>query len=248
MPEPPPWRPERYGDDMADVYDEWFGNMRDTEAAVEFLASLAGTGSTLELGIGTGRVALPLARRGITVHGIDASEAMVGKLREKPGGENIPVEIGDFSNFTLPDRYSLVFVVFQTFFNLSTQEAQVRCFRNVTRHLEPDGLFVVEAFVPDPTRFDDGQATRTKHVAEDRVALETSTHDPAHQIVRSQNILVSESGTRLYSAFLRYVWPSEMDLMAELAGMKLRNRYSGWSGEPFDSRSTRHISVYEKTP
>ena len=237
--------PASYGDRMAGVYDEWLGIPEDADDEVSFLVELAGTGPALELGIGTGRVALPLARAGVEVHGIDASEAMVEKLRTKPGGEILPVSIGDFADVGVGGSFSLVYVVFNTFFGLLSQEEQVRCFANVARRLRDGGAFVVEAFVPDPARFDRGQTTRTHHVETGQVVLECSRHDPVGQRIDSQNVVISDGETRLYpGGRIRYAWPSELDLMARLAGLCLRERWGGWHREPFTASSTGHVSVY----
>jgi hypothetical protein len=235
-----------YGDRVADIYDELYEGMLDTESTVEFLADLAGKGPALELAIGTGRVALPLAGRGVEVHGIDASEAMVEALRAKDGGEHISVTMGDFSEVAVDGRYSLIFVVFNTLFALTSQEEQVRCFRNVAEHLEDHGHFVVEVFVPDLARFDHGQRVSADRVEVDRVVLEASLHDPVGQRVVSQHIVISESGNRVVPVHIRYAWPSELDLMARLAGLRLKDRWAGWRRELFTADSVRHVSVYEK--
>lgn len=242
----PEYDPATYGDRIADVYDEWFGIPGDAEDAVSFLAELAGRGPALELGIGTGRVALPLAQRGIEVHGIDASEAMVERLRAKPGGAGLSVSIGDFADVGVEGCFSLVYVVFNTFFALLSQEDQVRCFANVAQRLQDGGAFVVEAFVPDPTRLAAGQVTQTKRVEVDRVFLETSRYDLVHQRIHSQNISIGENEIKFYPVQTRYAWPSEMDLMARLAGLRLRERWEGWHREPFTASSGRHVSVYER--
>jgi SAM-dependent methyltransferase len=233
-----------YGDRIADVYDQWVTLPADTDAAVEFLASLAGAGSVLELGIGTGRIALPLAERGIAVHGIDASTAMVAKLRAKPGGDAIPVVTGDFAEVSVQGSYRLVFVVFNTFFALASQEDQVRCFQNVARHLAADGAFVIQAFVPDLTRFDHGQRTSVREVQTDRVIVEVACHDPVQQRVSGQHIVLRESGITLYPVAIRYAWPAELDLMARLAGLRLRERWESWQRVPFTASSGTHVSVY----
>jgi SAM-dependent methyltransferase len=233
-----------YGDRIADVYDQWVALPTDENEAVDFLAPLAGTGIALELGIGTGRVALPLAARGVEVHGLDASEAMVAKLRAKPGGADIPVTMGDFAEVRAEGPFSLVFSVFNTFFGLLTQEDQVRCFQEVSRKLSPEGAFVLQLFVPDPTRFIRGQRTETMQAEPDHVHIAVARHDPLEQRVRSQHVLISERGVKLYPVRLRYAWPSELDLMARLAGLRLRERWSGWKRQPFTEESTTHISVY----
>jgi SAM-dependent methyltransferase len=235
-----------YGDRVADVYDEMVVEMGlDTEGTVGFLAERAGRGPALELAIGTGRIALPLKERGVEVHGIDASEAMIAQLRDKPGGAEIPVTIGDFADVGLDGHYPLIFLVFNTFWALLAQDDQARCMRNVAEHLAPDGAFVVEAFVPDPARFDRGQRIHTRTVASHRVVLEASKHDPAAQRVSAQQIVLEDGGgIRMYPVEIRYVWPSELDLMARLAGLRLRERWGGWHGEPYTGEG-RHVSVYE---
>lgn len=236
--------PNTYGERMAGVYDEWAGVPQDAEETVAFLAELAGPGPVLELGVGTGRIALPLARKGFEVHGIDASDAMTNRLREKPGGESVRVTLGDFADFDLGRRFPLVYVVFNTFFALLSQEDQIRCFGCVARHLHENGAFVIEAFMPDPARFTDHQAVQTKQIEVDRAILEVSRHDPVNQRVSSHSIVMSETGIELYPVEIRYAWPSELDLMARLAGMRLRERWSNWRHEPFTTSSTGHVSVY----
>lgn len=237
--------PQTYGDRMAGEYDAWYARV--DEAMIDTLAELAGEGCALELGIGTGRVALPLAARGVEVHGIDASRAMVEKLQAKPGGADVPVTLGDFAELDLGERrFSIVFVVFNTFLALTTQEAQVACFRSVARHLAPGGVFAIDTFVPDLTRFTRGQHIGTTEVASGHVVLETSVHDAANQRVRSQHVVVAPEGTRLFPVEIRYVWPSEMDLMARLAGMRLRARWSSWSRAPFAASSGSQVAVYER--
>lgn len=235
-----------YGDRVAEVYDDMVVEMGlDTEGTVGFLAERAGSGPALELAIGTGRIALPLKDRGIEVHGIDASDAMVGRLRAKPGGADIPVTIGDFADVGVHGRYPLVYIVFNTFWALLAQEDQARCVRNVAEHLTPDGAFVVEAFVPDPSRFDRGQRIHARTIASRRVVLEASTHDPKGQRVSAQQVVLEDGGgIRMYPVEIRYVWPSELDLMARLAGLRLRERWGGWHGEPYTGEG-RHVSVYE---
>lgn len=235
-----------YGDRIAERYDDLHPDGPATQAVANVLAGLAASGRALELGIGTGRVALPLAARGVEVHGIDTSRAMVAKLRAKPGGAAIPVTIGDFAAFRVGGRFDLVYVVFNTFFGLVTQEAQVQCFRHVAVHLKPGGVFVIEAFVPDPGRFTRGQSMSVNHVATDQVELDVARHDPLAQRVDSQHLIFTESGTRLYPVRLRYAWPSELDLMARLAGLRLRERWSDWSGAPFTAANSGHISLYQR--
>ena len=233
-----------YGDRLADVYDEWFSHVDD--AAIDSLAELSKGGRALELGIGTGRVALPLAARGIEVHGIDASGAMVSKLRAKQGGESIPVTMGNFADVAVEGEFSLVFIAFNTFFALLTQDEQVRCFRNVAAHLADGGAFVIDAFVPDMKRFTGGQEVRTHAVTTEQVSLQVSQHDPARQRVKGQFIVLRNDQVKLYPVEIRYCWPSELDLMAQLAGMRLGHRWGGWTRGEFNSASEKHISVYER--
>ncbi len=236
-----------YGDRIADTYDEWFDRPDDTDSAVAFLADLAAPGPVLELGIGTGRIALPLTARGLDVCGIDASEAMVAKLRAKPGGDAIPVTIADFAGVGVEGEFALVFVVFNTFFGLLGQDEQVRCFENVAAHLLPGGRFVIDAFVPDLTRFGDrGQRTSTTRIGVDDAQLELSVHHPVEQRVDSAHIHVTDGHIRFYPVRVRYAWPSEVDLMARLAGLRLEHRWGGWEREPFTAASGRHVSVYTR--
>lgn len=239
--------PSTFGERMAGVYDRWYGTRRaDTTTAqcVEVLAGLAAGGRVLELAIGTGRIALPLARRGLPVHGIEASPAMLEKLREKPGGDAIPVTLGDLADVGVEGRFDLVFLVFNTLFNLPSQESQVRCFRNVARHLSTRGAFVVEAFVPRPADFTDGQALRTVDLTAESTTLEAALHDPVGQTVQYQYIVIDVEGVRLYPVPMRYAWPAELDLMARLAGLELRERWGGWDRSPFTAASRGHVSVY----
>jgi SAM-dependent methyltransferase len=236
---------ETYGDRIADVYDETYGHLDPTNA-VEFLAKLAGTKPVLELGIGTGRVAIPLAAAGVQLEGVDASQRMVDQLRAKPGGDAIDVAIADFSAFSLDRRFGLVYVVFNTLFSLLEQEEQVRCFQCVEQHLEPGGRFVVECFVPDLSRFQLDQATITTAVDVDLVRMDSSVHDGARQTVRTQHIYICDGKLEMFPVAVRYSWPSELDLMARVAGLEREARYAGWKREPFTKASGSHVSVYVK--
>ncbi len=235
-----------YGDRIADIYDELYGGVFDVEATVSLLAELAREGPVLELAIGTGRVALPLAERGVEVHGVDISEAMVAKLRAKPGGADIPVTMGDFADVPVDQRYRVVFIVFNTLFGLPSQEEQVRCLRNVARALTEDGVFLIEAFVPDVSRFDAHQTVRVEDVTLDGAMLEVSRHNPVLQTVASQHVILSSGKIEMYPVSIRYAYPPELDLMALLAGLELRDRWGGWRREPFTSGSTSHVSVYAR--
>jgi SAM-dependent methyltransferase len=238
-----------YGDRIAEIYDERYVGpfAQDTAGAVPFLKELAGDGPALELGIGTGRVALPLAEARVEVHGIEASEAMLAKLKAKPGGDRIPVTVGSFADFSLRTRFRLVYVVFNTFFGLLTQEEQVDSFEAVARHLTPDGVFAMQAFVPDVTRFDaHNQRVAAESVGVDEVTLETSTHDPFAQRTDSACVRIHDSSIRMYPVRIRYAYVSELDLMARLAGLRLRERWADWDRQPYPSRSWTHVSVWER--
>jgi SAM-dependent methyltransferase len=238
--------PDTYGDRIADVYDRLYDKLFDKEGAVSFLAERVGAGPALELGIGTGRIALPLKARGIDVHGIDASPKMIERLRAKPDGEDIPITLGDFAEFSLPQTYPLIYVVFNTLFALTNQEDQIRCIENVVKHLDADGLFVVEAFIPDISRFVRHQNTEVMHVETDEVMISFGRHDPVGQVIRTMHVLFTPEGTNLYPIALRYVYPSELDLMARAAGLALRERYENWRLDPLTSDSKGHVSVYGK--
>jgi SAM-dependent methyltransferase len=238
--------PAFYGDSWAGVYDERHAAL-DPTAAAEFLAGLSGDGRVLELAIGTGRVALPLAARGITVEGVDASPAMVERLRAKPGGESIPVTSGDMAEVPVSGPFRLVYLVFNTLFGLLSQARQADCFRNVARVLDPGGVFVIECFVPDVTRFDRGQRVETLAVTEGSATFGLSVHDAAQQRITSQIVTLDGRGMHLRPVALRYSWPTELDLMAAQAGLRLRERYSDWDLRPFGSGSDKHISVYQRT-
>jgi SAM-dependent methyltransferase len=233
---------------VAARYDESEAEMSDpavVEPVVEFLVELAGSGSALELGIGTGRIALPLAQRGVPVHGIDLSKAMVARLRAKPGGQDIGVTIGDFATTPVDGTFSVAYVVFNTIMNLTTQDEQVACFRNVAAHLAPGGCFVVEVGVPELRRLPRGETFVPFDVSPTHLGFDE--YDVASQGLISHHYSVVDGKFELNSVPFRYVWPAELDLMARLAGMTLRERWSGWKREPFTSDSTKHVSVWEKT-
>ncbi len=235
-----------YGQQIAEIYDDLYSGI-DSET-IEMLADFAKGGPALELGIGTGRVALPLKEKGVDVYGIDASEEMVAKLRDKPGGNEIEVQIGSFREFQIEQRFNLIFVVFNTFFGLQTQEEQVQCLKSVREHLTPGGVFLIDVFVPDLGRFTDFQTVRTIDLMENGAQLEVSQVDPVSQQVTAQHIFLSEQGVRFYPVRLRYAWPSELDLMAQIAGLSLRERWGSWSRAEFTKESRKHISVYENAP
>jgi len=234
---------DTYGERVAGVYDDWHSDY--DPSTIDMLAELAGDGRALELGIGTGRIALPLSARGVEVHGIDAAVSMISRLRAKPGSEQITVTQGNFAEIAVQQEFALVYVVFNTFFSLSTQDEQVHCFRNVAARLSAGGCFLVEAFVPDLTRFTGGQVNWATKVSTDVVELDVGRHDPVTQSVVSQKVVMTDGIVRLYPLQIRYAWPAELDLMAQLAGLRLRERWSGWKREPFTAQSTKHISIYQ---
>ena len=240
--------PEDYfGERVAARYDESSADLFEPAAVdpvVDFLAALAGHGAALEFGIGTGRIALPLAHRGIRVHGIDLSEAMVARLRAKPGAERIDVTIGDFAATTVDGRFSVAYLVFNTIMNLTTQDGQVACFQNVAAHLEPGGCFVIEVMVPALQRLPPGETVRPFDVTPTHLGFDE--YDVASQGLISHHYSIIDGNLEVGSMPFRYVWPAELDLMARLAGMTLRERWSGWQREPFTSDSTSHVSVWEK--
>jgi SAM-dependent methyltransferase len=217
----------------------------DEEDAVAFLAELAGAGPALELAIGTGRIGLPLAARGVAVEGIDLSPDMVAQLRKKPGGGDIPVTIGDFSEVPVSGSYRLVYIVFNTFFNLLHQEEQVRCFENVAAHLADDGAFLIEARVPAHIHaLPENQYVHAEEVGVDEVWLDVAKYDPVTQRLEETHVRLGAGAVGLFPIVTRYCYPSELDLMARIAGLRLRERWGGWSREPFDARSELAVSVY----
>jgi len=239
---------DHFGESVAARYDDSSADMFAPEAvdpAVDFLAGLAGVGAALELGIGTGRIALPLAARGIQVSGIDLSEAMVAQLREKPGGVAIPVTIGDFATSRVEGTFTLAYLVFNTISNLTSQDAQVACFENVSGHLDPGGRFVIEVEVPELRRLPPGETVRPFTISSTRLGFDE--FDVASQGLLSHHYWLEDGTWRTVSMPFRYVWPSELDLMARIAGMTLVERWSGWRREPFTSESRKHVSVWQKT-
>jgi SAM-dependent methyltransferase len=237
-----------FGERVAERYDERSADMFDpavVEPVVDFLAELAGDGRALELGIGTGRIALPLASRGIEVHGIELSRAMVARLRAKPASDAIHVTFGDFSTVRAPGTYRLAYLVYNTIENLTTQESQVACFRNVADHLEPGGRFVIEVVVPELQRLSAGDRFVVFDASPTHWGIDE--YDVANQGLISHHFATRAERVELTSIPFRYVWPGELDLMAQLAGMHLRERWSDWNREPFTSDSRKHVSVWEKS-
>ena len=235
-----------FGERVAARYDDDAGIFESAvvDPVVDLLVELAGSGRALELGIGTGRIALPLARRGVQVHGIELSKAMAARLRAKPGGREIGVTIGDFATTTVDGTFSVAYLVFNTIMNLTTQAAQVACFRNVAAHLEPGGCFVIEVGIPALRQLPPGETIHAFHVGETSWGLDE--YDVARQGLISHHFRIVDGKLERLSIPFRYAWPAELDLMAELGGMTLRERWSGWKREPFTSDSVKHVSVWEK--
>jgi SAM-dependent methyltransferase len=232
-----------FGPELASRYDD---DLRGDETeTVDFLATQAGGSPVLEFAIGTGRIALPLTERGLRVDGIEQSAAMVERLRTKPGGDGIEVTVGDMSTVQMPGRYSLVYLVFNTIHNVLTQDGQVRCFENASRHLETDGVFVVETGVPwrGPR---EGSYVEVLEVGMDEVRISPHSYDARIQILDVNHMRLTSEGVRMSPISLRLVYPSELDLMARIAGLRLRHRWGGWKQEPFTVDSRRHVSVYER--
>jgi SAM-dependent methyltransferase len=229
----------RYDETASEIFDPAV-----VDPAVDFLVGIAARGRALELGIGTGRIALPLAQRGVPVHGIELSKAMAARLHAKPGAEDIDLTIGDFATTTVDGSFSLAYLVDNTIMNLTTQAAQVACFRNVAAHLEPDGCFVIEVMIPELRRLPPGETFRVFSGSESYWGIDE--YDAATQGLSSHHLEIVDERVERFSAPYRYVWPSELDLMAELAGMRLRERWGGWKREPFTSESRKHVSIWEK--
>jgi SAM-dependent methyltransferase len=235
--------PER----VAAYYDEGYSNMFEptvVDPVVEVLTGLAAGGRALELGIGTGRIALPLARSDVAVHGIDLSRAMVARLRAKPGGEAIGVTIGDFATARADGTFAVAYLVFNGIMSLTTQASQVDCFRNVAAQLEPGGCFVIEVMIPDLRRLPPGQTVVPFHVSPTLYAFDI--YDTVTQAMSSNYVQLTDGHGEYRSVPFRYVWPAELDLMAQLAGLRLRERWDGWTREPFTSESRQHVSIWEK--
>lgn len=240
-------KPDYFGEDVAADYDEGVAEMFEAsviEQAVDLLVEMAGDGEALELGIGTGRIALPLAERGVSVKGIDLSQAMVDQMRGKPGGEDIEVAIGDFATTKVEGSFSLVYLVFNTIMNLTTQAEQVACFRNAAAHLQAGGRFLIEVGVPQLIALSPGETIHVFRFEEDRWGFDE--YDIANQGEISHHFKMVGDELKRDSIPFRYVWPAELDLMAQLAGMSLRHRWADWNREPFTADSTKHISVWEK--
>jgi SAM-dependent methyltransferase len=233
------WVAKNYETKWPEIYAPAF-----IAGTVAFLSALAGDGPVLELGVGTGRIALPLSERGLHVHGIELSPEMVAELRTKPGADDIDVTLGDFATTTVDGTFTLAYLVRNTIANLTTQEAQVQCFRNVAAHLKPGGSFVIELYVPQLQRLPPGETVHPFTVTPTHLGFEE--YDVATQIAYSHHYWIADGQMETFSAPFRYVWPSELDLMAQLAGLELRERWDDWDRGPFTSESRQHISVWQK--
>jgi SAM-dependent methyltransferase len=236
-----------FGERAASTYDERSAAMFDPAVVtpvVDLLAEFAGQGAALELGIGTGRIALPLAGRGVPVAGIDSSQAMVDRLRTKPGGDDLQVAIGDFARTRVDGEFALAYLVFNTINNLVTQDDQVACFENAAAHLGPGGRFVIETGVPDLQRLPVGQTIVPFHAGPDGLGFDV--YDVVTQRFSSQHYVFADGRVEASPVEFRYAWPAELDLMARIAGLRLQDRWAGWRREPFTNLSRAHVSVYEK--
>jgi SAM-dependent methyltransferase len=236
--------PGLFGRLWAETYD--LGPALDPRPAAEFLAGLAAGGTALELAIGTGRVALPLAARGLVVDGVEASPEMVAKLRAKAGGGDLHVVVGDMADVPVPGPYPLVYLVYNTLFNLVREQRQRDCFGNVARVLAPGGAFVVEAFVPDPADFDRDEQVQVREVTEDSATIRLHRYDRDAQTFIRQTITLDREGVHLRPFAMRYCWPEQIDEMAQAAGLRLTERYADWHRHRFDASSRSHISVYRR--
>lgn len=238
------YKPEiSFGEEVAEEYEHKLRG--DEEAAVAFLEPFVRGGRALELAIGTGRIALPLAAKGVRVDGIDFSPAMLAKLKARPGGDKITVTLGNFADVAVPGSYDLIYIVFNTLFNLLTQDEQVRCFENVATHLTEKGVFVIEGGVPaEFCRLRNNQYVDLEDIEVDKVHLDTARYNPLTQVLEETHITITEKGARLFPIVTRYAWPAELDLMARIAGLQLKERWANWKREPLTASSGNCISVY----
>jgi len=241
--------PKNYFDErIAKSYEAKWPNLHEPaliEPVVDVLAELAGAGAALEFGVGTGRIALPLSRRGVRVAGIELSPAMVAEMEGRPGASEVQVAIGDFANTRVAGSFRLVYLIRNTITNLTTQDEQVECFQNAAAHLEPGGCFLIEVYIPELQRLPPGETVHPFIVTPTHLGFEE--YDVATQIAYSHHYWIIDGHVETLSTPHRYVWPAELDLMARLAGMRLRDRWSGWERQPFSKESRNHVSVWEKT-
>jgi SAM-dependent methyltransferase len=239
---------QSYGDGFADVYDDWYADITDVSTSTEALGALAAGGRVLELGVGTGRLAIPLAATGLEVHGLDTSTSMLERMVTKPGGDRVHAHVGDMVD-GLPDGpFALVFVAYNTFFSLLTTERQQACFAEVARRLGPNGCFAVEAFVPVSSDERTSSVT-VRTVAADRVVLSVSTSDPSRQVAEGQYVDITEAGgVRLRPWSIRWSSPGQLDAMAAAAGLELTDRWAGFDRSPYSDESERHVSIFRARP
>lgn len=239
--------PGAYGAAWARDYDRIYPAGPHAEEAAVLVADLADRGPVLELAVGTVRLALPISARGLAVTGLDASRAMLDQLRAKPGAEALTLVEGDMVDTRVPGAFRVVLLAFNSLFVLSDQATQVTCMTNAAAHLDDEGMFMVEAFVPDPGRYDRGQRVDGRAIGADEVGADVAQHDPVAQTVDSRLLVLSPAGVRMLPVRIRYAWPAELDAMARLAGLRLVSRWGGWVREPFTAASTRHVSVYARS-
>ena len=235
-----------YGERWADLYDAVYANQFDTEGAINMISALAGDGRVLDLGIGTGRLAIPLRQRGVDVHGIEASPAMLERLHTDPVGATIPTVLGDFADVDIDGDFDVIVCAVSTLFMLPDPELQIRCLDRSRAHLTHRGVIVIEAFVPDPCRYPGGQRVEIRSIHNDNVHLVATRHDPVAQRYELAHLIIGTTGTDRRPVHLRYAWPSELDLMARLAGLRLDQRNAGWRLEPFGASSSQHVSLYRR--
>lgn len=249
--QPGDYEPSRYGESHADVYDRIYANAFQTDLACRHLVELAERhgGPVLDMGIGTGRLAVPLRQGGVDVHGIDASTAMIERLRGRPDTAGIPVWLADMSDFELDDRYGVIVCAVSTLFMLPDRDTQISCLRCAARHLRPDGVLVVEAFVPDLRRYDaEGQRVELRHLDDHDLHVVLSRHKLTDQTITITHVLATADGVRSYPVTLSYAWPSELDLMAAMAELELVERTGGWDARAYDDTTTDHVSTYRRQP
>lgn len=239
--------PTAYGEGHACVYDQIYADAFRTGDAVQFLTSAAGDGLLLDLGVGTGRLAIPLAAAGVAVHGLDASPAMLAELRSRSGANAVGAFEADMTDFMRTDRYQVIVCAVSTLFMLPDQDAQIRCLRCARDHLRPGGIVVVEAFVPDSARFDHNERTEVRRLDDNGAHVLVSRHEPSLQRIHNEHVLIDRSGVHRHAVTLRYSSPAELDLMARLAGLTLERRFGGWKNEPYDDTTTDHVSCYRTT-
>lgn len=237
--------PAAYGRSVGPDYDALYPDPPDTQTAVSRLAELAGAGTLLEFGVGTGRLALPLVERGLTVAGIEGSELLAEQLRAKPRGNEVDVVVGDFADTVVAGSFSVVLLAANTIFAMSSREAQIQCFANAVRHLAPGGCFVIEAFILRGDQLEGRWYVQPRHVLDQHVELQVARYDPAVHMIERTLVHLTPTGSRFVSVVDNYAWPGELDLMARAAGLQLRSRWGGWDSQPFTAASEKHVSIYD---